>query len=246
MTNDKCPFCGASLHFSDEIGMFCPSCNQQRDAFQAAWEATRLDANEVAKQRQAADRALAATEAERLARALRGEAVPNQTTRPDAIMKAKATVSCALDIAERTRMPPPFAVCEGHAERLERLETRLSELLERLDGDDGLAPRLAALEGCHNELDAALGAFCDREASEDAELNAIADERAGQVAWEAMIDPHGYYMPVEAPAPTLAPVVTRVEVRDHFGRCLFFAAPANDVEIRYSDNGKTMTVVLRR
>jgi hypothetical protein len=71
------------------------------------------------------------------------------------------------------------------------------------------------------------------------------DERKGAMAWAAAVGPNGYAMS-ETPTPTLCPVVTRVEVRDHFGRCLFFAAPANDVDLRYSDDGKTMTVVLRR
>jgi uncharacterized Zn finger protein (UPF0148 family) len=135
VNNDLCPHCGASLHFNDEVGMFCPACAQQKDAMQAAWEATRRDANEAAKQRRASDIALAATEAERVARALRGE-----------------------------QMPPPFAVCEGHEKRLAALEAkadweedatdewargingRLDELLERLDGNDGLTLRVGVLE----------------------------------------------------------------------------------------------------
>jgi uncharacterized Zn finger protein (UPF0148 family) len=135
VNNDLCPHCGASLHFNDEIGIFCPACAQQKDAFQAAWEATRRNANEAAKQRRASDIALAATEAERVARALRGE-----------------------------KMPPPFAVCEGHEKRIAALEAkadweedatdewargingRLDELLERLDGNDGLTLRVGVLE----------------------------------------------------------------------------------------------------
>jgi hypothetical protein len=92
---------------------------------------------------------------------------------------------------------------------------------------------------------AALEVWWKEEQAEDAELNAIADERESARAWAAIVDPTGYGAD-EAQIPTLCPVVTRVEVRDHFGRCLFFAAPANDVDLRYSDDGKTLTVVLRR
>lgn len=195
MSNDLCPRCGASLHFSDEVGMFCPACAQQRDAFQVAWEATRRDANEAAKQRRASDIALAATEAERVARALRGE-----------------------------QMPPPFAVCEGHAERLGALEASVAALWQAMEVQEAhdVSSRLT-------KLDAAAAPLEGRVASLEARLGEdAADERAVE------------------PVATPCPVVTRVEVRDHFGRCLFFAAPANDVDLRYSDDGKTMTVVLKR
>jgi uncharacterized Zn finger protein (UPF0148 family) len=251
MTDGKCPRCGASLHFNDEIGMFCPACAQRRDAFQVAWEETRRNANEQAKQRRASDIALAATEAERVARALRGG-----------------------------QMPPPFAVCEGHAERLLRLEdadqacsehaeaidmwrqgvdARLEELeaaqadtsstlltvtgrsVERLEAIEQKPDRLG-LDGMAEAVMRLLKRVADLEAANEAE---DADERESARAWAAFVDPTGYGAD-EPPTPTLCPAVTRVEVRDHFGRCLFFAAPANDVDLRYSDDGKTMTVVLKR
>jgi uncharacterized Zn finger protein (UPF0148 family) len=226
MTDGKCPRCGASLHFNYEIGMFCPACAQRRDAFQVAWEATRRDANEAAKQRRASDIALAATEAERVARALRGE-----------------------------QMPPPFAVCEGHAERLAALEASVAALWQAMEVQEAhdVSPRLARLESYANELEAAFGALADGTPVDEAraafERAKAEDDRACQKAWSDSLALSGWSDPVEIdepPTPTLCPAVTRVEVRDHFGRCLFFAAPANDVDLRYSDDGKTLTVVLRR
>lgn len=140
------------------------------------------DANQVAKKRQAADRALAATEAERLARALRGEVVPKQM------------VSCAPNIA--SRMPPPFAVCEGHEKRLEALEERL-----------------AVLEAIND--------------AEDAELNVIADERAGQ------------------PVATLCPNLEFVQIADEHGT-VFFGRNVRDAELVWSDDGRTLRIRTKR